>query len=125
MLKKYDYLDKVVLGVMDENVIKDIKTFSNKLKVLAFMPSVEDISAYAKAGADYVRLWEPWVTRETVDEVRKYPVELWIMTGKLTHLDSDVGVTDEEGLKTLFDYGVDGILINDIDVLQEYIAKRK
>ena len=125
MLKKYDYLDKVVLGVMDEKVIKEIKAFNKNLKVLAFMPKVEDISAYAKEGADYIRLWEPWINKDTVAEVKKFPVELWIMTGKITHQDSDVGVTTEEGINKILDYGVDGILINDIGILQEVLENRK
>ena len=125
MLKKYDMLDKTVLGVASEKVIPQIKAFSDKLKVLAFMPKVEDIKAYAEAGADYIRLWQHWVTPEKINEVRKYPVELWIMTGQTGKGDDFVGVSTEQGLNELLDYGVDGILINDVGILQEVLEKRK
>ena len=39
-------------------------------------------------------------------------------------LDRDVGVTTPEGLEKVLDYGVDGILINDIDFLQEALENR-
>jgi glycerophosphoryl diester phosphodiesterase len=125
MLKKYDRLDTTVLGVMDDKVIPQIKAFSDKLKVLAFMPKVENIKAYAEAGADYIRLWQHWVNDESVAEVRKYPVELWIMTGVTGKGDDFVGVSTEEGLNQLLDIGVEGILINDVGVLQEVLEKRK
>ncbi len=124
MLKKYNYLDKTVLGVMSSNVIQKIKAFSNQLKVLAFMPAVENIKEFADNGADYIRLWEEWVSPETVAEVRKFPVELWIMSGKLHQGDENVGVTTESALNHLIDICVDGILINDPSALQEVLEKR-
>lgn len=124
MLSRYDYLDDVVLGVMKTDAVRMVKEYDSNIKVLAFMPKVEDISDYVKAGVDYVRLWENWMTDETVGEVRKYPVGLWIMIGKDV-LDSDVGVTTTDGLKKVVDYGVDGILINDIGLLQEELESRQ
>lgn len=124
MLKKYNYLDKTVLGVMSANVIPQIKAFSNQLKVLAFMPKVENIKEFADNGADYIRLWQHWVNDESVKEVRKYPVELWIMTGVTGKGDDFVGVSTDEGLNKLLDIGVEGILINDVSILQEVLEKR-
>ena len=40
-------------------------------------------------------------------------------------LDSNVGVTTTDGLKKVVDYGVDGILINDIGLLQEELESRQ
>jgi hypothetical protein len=110
---------------MDEKVIPQIKAFSDKLKVLAFMPKVEDIKAYANAGADCIRLWQHWVNDESVNEVRKYPVELWIMTGVTGKGDDFVGVSSDEGLNKLLDIGVEGILINDVSILQDVLEQRK
>ncbi len=123
MLARYDYLGDVVLGLMKTDAVRLVKGYDKNIKVLAFMPKVEDIPAYADAGVDYIRLWENWMTDETVAEVRRYPVGLWIMIGKDV-LDSDVGVTTEDGLQKVLDYGVDGILINDIGLLQEALEKR-
>lgn len=124
MLARYDYLDDVVLGLMKTDAVRLVKEYDKNIKVLAFMPKVEDIPAYAEAGVDYIRLWEDWMSDDTVSAVRKYPVGLWIMIGK-NALDSDVGVTTPDGLQKVLDYGVDGILINDIGLLQEALEKRE
>lgn len=123
LLSRYDYLDDVVLGIMKADAVREVKEYSNKIKVLAFMPKVENIPEFVEAGADYIRLWEDWMSDETVSAVRAHPVGLWIMIGKDV-LDRDVGVTTPEGLEKVLDYGVDGILINDIDFLQEALENR-
>lgn len=122
VLARYDYLEDVVLGVMKVDAVRMVKEYDKNIKVLAFMPKVDDIPDYVQAGVDYIRLWEDWMTIETVEAVKKHPVELWIMIGKDV-LDSDVGVTTPEGLRKVLDYGVDGILINDISLLQEALLE--
>lgn len=118
LISYYGYLDSVVLGLMSTKAIKQVKEFDSNIKVLAFMPSVEDISSFAKAGANYIRLWQDWMTAETVSKVKAYPVELWIMIGTYKNrIDSEVGVTTEQGLSEVLSYGADGILINDITFL--------
>lgn len=120
LLSRYDYLDSVVLGLMKTDAVIKVKTFNKNIKVLAFMPSVDDISSFVNAGANYIRLWEDWTSKETIAEVRKYSVGLWIMTGTYKNfIDSEVGVTSEEGIKKLLSFNPDGILINDITFLQK------
>lgn len=124
MLARYDYLDDVVLGVMKAEAVREVKNYSKSIKVLAFMPGVEQIPQFVEAGADYIRLWEYWMTDDTVSAVRAHPVGLWIMIGKDV-LDSDVGVTTPEGLDKVLSYGVDGVLINDTGLLQEALIKKE
>lgn len=120
LLSSHDYLDKVVFGVPEASAVKKIKEYDNNLKVLAFMPNVDRIEEFAEAGADYIRLWETWMTEENVKRVKNTGKELWIMVGKdIIGHDEWVGVTTKEGLKKMFEYEVDGILINDIEFLKE------
>ncbi|MBQ3046744.1 MAG: hypothetical protein IJD54_01715 [Clostridia bacterium] len=123
LLKKYDYLDKVTFGVMSVNAVNKIKAVDKTLPVLAFMPKVQDIVEFVKAGADYIRLWEDWTNDDTVKTVKNSGAKLWIMTGKITDKDSDVGVSTQDGLKKLISYDVDGILINDITILQDVLQE--
>ena len=124
LLKKYNYLDKIVLGVLDTSIIKTIKDFDKNVKILAFMPSPDHIEEFAKSGVDYIRLWEHWVNDQTVSKVKSFPVELWIMTNTVSNGINNVGETTPENLEKLLDIGVQGILINDIGILQEVLERR-
>ena len=86
---------------------------------------IANLKKKIEAGADYIRLWQHWVNDESVKEVRKYPVELWIMTGVTGKGDDFVGVSTDEGLNELLDVGVEGILINDVSILQDVLEQRK
>ncbi len=120
LLQKNNYLDKVVFGVQNVEAVKKLKDYTPSLKVLAFMPGVDKIEEFANAGADYIRLWENWMTDESVERVKKTGKELWIMVGQdVVGHDEWVGVTTKEGIKKMLEYKVDGILINDITFLQE------
>ena len=59
-------------------------------------------------------MWEKWLNEESVATVRKFGKELWVMTNSI-----EVGVTTKENLKRIVDFGVDGILINDINLIKE------
>ena len=119
ILTKYDYLDKVTLGINRVDGVQKVKSYDKKVKVLAFMPTVDDIEDFAKVGVDYIRLWETWMTDESVQRVKKTGKELWIMVGRdVVGHDEWVGVTTKEGIQKMKEYKVDGILINDIEFLE-------
>ncbi len=113
-IEKYNYSDKVVLGV---STTEDVKTAKlHNIRALAFMPNAECIEDFAASGADYIRLWEAWVSEENVSRIRKCGKELWIMA--CGEKPEDVGITTKESIKKWLDMNVDGILINDIDFLK-------
>lgn len=114
-IDQYSYADRIVLGVQSVELVKIIKEHNENIEILAFMPDVADIEKFAQAGVDYIRLWEQWLNKETESIVHSYNKELWIMTNG-----SEVGVTTEENLKKITEYNVDGILINDIRLLDIY-----
>ena len=116
LIREYDYLDKVVLGVGSLEAVRVSREIEPTVRILAFMPKPEMAGEFAAAGVDYIRLWEGWMTPENVAAVKDTGKELWIMTmGKGA---SDAGVTTPEELQKVLSHDVDGVLINDIEVLK-------
>lgn len=115
-IAQYDYLDKVVLGVGTLEAVRVSREIEPEIRILAFMPKPELTEEFAAAGVDYIRLWEGWMTEETVAAVKATGKELWIMT--MAQGASDAGITTCEGLRKVLSYGVDGVLINDVNELK-------
>ena len=112
LLKEHDYLHKVVLGVGLPEETALIKAWDPAVKVLAFMPKPELAEAHMAAGADYIRLWEQWVTEERVQQVLQGGHKVWIMA-----CDPVVGYTGPGSLKKWEAMGVDAVLLNDVTKL--------
>lgn len=114
--ERYNCTDKIILGVLTAEGARTAKSISKSIKVLVFMEKVESIEECSACGADYVRLWEEWLTDENIARVRQYPdVELWCMTG--CYNGYECGYTSKEGLVNIINKGVDGILVNDVEFL--------
>ncbi|MBE7041358.1 MAG: hypothetical protein E7400_05270 [Ruminococcaceae bacterium] len=120
-LDEHHYLEKVVFGVQSLESIALIRAYKPGLKILAFMPTCEDIEAFADAGADYIRLWEKWMDAASIAKVRTTGKKLWIMSGNYDGYNA--GEPPEEGLKTILGADVDGILINDIEYLNRMMEQ--
>ena len=116
IIKENCYTNKVVFGVHSVSLANHIKSIDPSFKVLAFMPDLKDLDAFASIAVDYIRLWEQWCTKENVTRIQDSGKEAWIMTNG-----SEVGVTKREALKEMLALGVDGILINDINELKAVI----
>jgi len=115
MLDRFGCTQKVIIGATSVQQVREVKAFDEKIRVLAFAPSAEALPDFAQAGADILRLWEAWLTEETAAMVRETGRELWVM---VRGEGQEVGVTTQENLKRVLSFGVDGILINDIEKLQ-------
>lgn len=114
--ERYGCTGKIILGVLTADGVRIAKRIIPGVKVLAFMNEVRCIDECAKAGADYIRLWEDWFTEENIKQVRKYPgVEVWCMTGGYTGY--EVGYTSKDKIKKIVELGADGILVNDVSFL--------
>lgn len=102
-------LKEVVFGVHSVGDVKTVKSRGEDLRVLAFMPSADQIGEFAAAGADFIRLWEKWCTEENLAAVRSTGKKLWIMTDTPT-----VGETEESRYALYEKWGADGILVNQV-----------
>lgn len=116
LLKKYDYLDKVVFGIQASGDVAVIRAFHPAAKILAFMRNAEDAEEYIAAGADYIRLWEQWLCDERINAVLSSGKGLWIMAN---NPELGFGYSSPALLKQWKDMGVDGVLINDISPAKE------
>ncbi|MBE6705262.1 MAG: hypothetical protein E7583_08375 [Ruminococcaceae bacterium] len=114
--ERYGCTDKITLGVLTADGVRNAKRIIPDVKVLVFMGSPENTDECVEAGADYIRLWEDWFTKENVARVKKHSgVELWCMAGKCTP--EGVGYTTKENVERFVRMGADGILVNDVSFL--------
>ncbi len=101
-----------VVGVRKPEDVRIIKDSASCIRVLSFMEDEDYLGAFLSGDADYIRLWEDWVTQERIDRIHKAGKQVWIMAGKRTP--SGVGYTEAGNLIAWEAMGVDGILVNDI-----------
>ncbi len=108
-LDDYGYTDDdVVFGISSTQAVKAIRVMRPDAKILAFMKNADCAESFLQAGVNYIRLWENWLTQDT----KPFSVPTWIMTN-----DPEVGITTEENLRRLLALHPDGILINDVRLL--------
>ena len=117
-LRAADYLGKVTLGVTTTEDIRIVKAYDPAISVLAFMGRAEYIDESAEAGADYIRLWEKWVTPERVERILSHGKKVWIMANYWDGEKEIGGYTTEENLRLWASMQVDGVLMNDIRYMQ-------
>ena len=103
---------RCVLGVPNEADVDIVRSVSPEIRVLAFMPELRQLDGFLHSGADFIRLWEEWVTPGRVEKVRASGKELWIMAGRME--EGSVGYTSEANLRLWRDLGADAILVNDV-----------
>ncbi len=109
MCSEYGILDKVVFGVTEVEDVKIVKAYNPSVKVLGFMPKPEFTADFAEAGADFIRLWQKWLTEENIEAVRKSGKKLWIMAKS-----TDVGEVVDGDYQLYESTGADGVLVNQV-----------
>ncbi len=121
LIEKYHYEDKVLFGIGEVRTLLRIREKYPNAKVLGFIRTPDDIEAFAENGANYIRLWERWLTEENVRRVKESGVELWIMTGG-PETDFPVGRPDRDSLLRLLSFRPDGLLVNDIPFVKSVLS---
>ena len=107
-----DFVDRCVIGVQQPEDVEIIKSVSDDIRVLSFMPTIDLFDKFLSSRAEYIRLWEPWTNQNLIDKVHSSGKKVWIMAGE-PRPDS-VGYTSAENLIKWKAMGCDGVLINDI-----------
>lgn len=110
-LKRHEYLDKVIFGVQQTEDIAVIRDFYPRARILAFMPAAENADEFIEKGADYIRLWEQWITEDRVKQILDAGREVWIMAN---HPELGFACSSPEILRGWEKLGVSGVLLNDI-----------
>jgi glycerophosphoryl diester phosphodiesterase len=111
-LEAAGYLDKTIVGLRSVAALRAARSWRRPVRTLAFMPGRDDTAAFVEAGADIIRLWDPWVSAAAVAEVHAAGRLVWAMTGAPS--DGSVGLTTRERLLEYYDLGLDGFLLNDV-----------
>lgn len=107
----------VIVGVRTLEDLGEFRALDPNLRVLAFVPEVEDLESFAAAGADIIRLWPRWIHAEpaVVRRVQEMGRAVW------TTADD----APREQLEQLVASGVNGVLTDRPGVLAELLAERK
>ncbi len=109
--------DKVVFGVESQQDAVTVKLWNPAWRVLAFMPTPDDIAGFAAADCDYIRLWEQWLTPQNIAAVAATGKKLWIMAcDNANDVDARVGHTQKENLPRWQALGADAVLLDDIRI---------
>lgn len=120
LCEAYGILSKVVFGLQQTEDVRIIKNYDPSIKVLAFMKEAEQIESFAQAGADFIRLWDNWVTPELLNRVNATGKKLWIMAKRPV-----VGEIDDKE-KAYADYaawGAHGVLLNEVEPAVAHFGK--
>ena len=119
-IDEFDYRQYVTIGVTDVESVTRIRNYDPSVRILSFSRTVDQIPGMVKAGAEYVRLWETWLTPENVQLVRDLGAQLWVMSGVLH---KNVGYPSEADLKKILSFEPDGVLINEIRFAKNIISQ--
>lgn len=113
-LEAAGYLDKAIIGVTSVGAVEAARRYRRPVRTLAFMSDAADRDAFVAAGADIIRLWDPWVSPAAVAAVHDAGRLVWVMTGSPDN--GSVGLCTGERLQQYYDLGVDGFLLNDVEL---------
>ncbi len=115
-IQQFGLTHKVILGMQTAASIRQIKDFDPDIRVLAFMPTIDDLDAFLARPFDIIRLWESWVTQERVDRIKKAGRQCWIMARA-----QETGYTNLSNLRIWTEMGADGVLLNEIEPLSDWM----
>lgn len=105
----------VWLGLRSAELISLVrKRFANRVRILGFMPNLDDADPFLMAGADALRLWERQLEDDTARALAGRTA-IWITAGGVWG--RAVGDVDAEGLKTILSNAPQAVLLNDPTIL--------
>lgn len=105
------------LGVRTLPALAAVTSKWDRTRILALVPEPAAIEAFVESGAGIIRLWQDWLTKESVSKVRALEVEVWVMMGR----PGSAGDTDEKALARVLNLKVDGIILNDPEMALTYL----
>ncbi|MBQ4085801.1 MAG: glycerophosphodiester phosphodiesterase family protein [Clostridia bacterium] len=112
LLNRYGAAATTTMGIQSPENALVIRKTAPACRILAFMPSPEEIEAFGAMDIDYIRLWEHWLTPERVARVHATGKKLWIMA--CDKACGGTGYTTREAMSRFADLGAHAVLVNDI-----------
>ncbi len=120
---RYGAQETTTFGIQAPQNAKIIREKAKGAKILAFMPSVNDLDAFGAMDIDYIRLWEDWITPERFARIKAAGKEVWIMSNNRDC--GGCGYTTKEQIFTFEEMGAHGVLVNDIPWIMDVYGKEK
>ena len=110
-----------IFGVESIEMLKAVRTFMPKNRILAFMPHREMYPEFIAEGVGIIRLWEDWLPGITPDMVHEAGAEqVWIMCNT-----PEKGMDGTpESLDMLVKMNADGALISDVQMAMDWMKKQ-
>jgi len=102
--------EKCVIGVQNADDVVRVKNASKDIRVLSFMPKLEQLDSFLESDAEYIRIWEQWEPQKHVERIHAAGKQMWIMSNE----GNKVGIATVENMHFWRDIGSDAILINDV-----------
>lgn len=110
-----DWPDDVWLGIRDAAQVAEVRErFEDRVRILAFMPSIDQKDAFMTNGADALRLWEGQLVSDAACDLRDQ-APIWITAGNVDG--RKAGDVDDMALKTIVAFAPQAVLLNDPTVL--------
>jgi glycerophosphoryl diester phosphodiesterase len=104
----------VIVGVRTLEDLREFRALDPNLRVLAFVPEVDDIGSFVAAGADIVRVWPRWIRADPTLVSRVQGM------GRAAWTTADDAPLEE--LEALAASGVNGVLTDRPGLLAELLA---
>lgn len=111
ILRRNDMVAQTVIGVRSIGQAQAARDASGTSVLLGFLNDYDAFPAFFDAGGDIARLWEQDCSDAKVDAARCGDHPVWVTAGG-RKLPDQPGDIDGGRLQTLFDLGIDGILVN-------------
>ena len=119
LIRGYDNARGIVLGLQTTQAVTQTRAFDPAIQTLAFMPDLDELEAFCATGTEIIRLWESWVSQERIDRIHRAQKMCWVMSGN----PKNPGYTDPANLTKWRGMGADGVLINQIQPLTEWLRR--
>lgn len=114
--------DMFIFGVESIEMLKAVRPFMPKERLLAFMPREDMYPEFIENGIGIIRLWEHWLDHLLPETVHAAGAEqVWIMCNT-----PEKGMDGTpESLDKFIELGVDGALISDVQMAMEWMKNRR
>lgn len=123
LIEKFEAAKEMfIFGVESIEMLRAVRTFMPKNRILAFMPKKEMYPDFIAEGVGIIRLWENWLPEITPDMVHEAGAEqVWIMCST-----PEKGMDGTpESLDMLVKMNADGALISDVQMAMDWMKERK
>jgi glycerophosphoryl diester phosphodiesterase len=112
LLSRNAMLPQAVIGVRSLDQAAYVRATAPDSAILGFLSDTASFPEFFALGGDIARLWEDDVDADRMANIRRAGHPVWVTTGR-TADGTRPGDIDPPRLRRLFDYEVDGILVND------------